>query len=146
MNNAGKVLAFGLAAAGVLALLVTAERVAAQEKLAPGYKEIFQASETYCEGLTQADKAKVQTITTPELWSRLAPSFSSSPAPKSFGEFESLVSGQMVKTDYAQVHVHCRHPDGVEDVLTLTLKKVGGQWRVCGGPTAVSPTNPLKVQ
>ena len=102
------------------------------------------AAQAFASGLCAADGAAVQAVVTPELWARLQPSFGNA-QPGSFGHMQIIHAHQMINmSGYTVVSMLWRHPDGVEDVVLLTLKDVGGSWRVCGGPTNRTAATPLQ--
>jgi len=102
------------------------------------------AAQTFAAGVTNTNSAQVQGVCTAQLWTRYAPTFQGSPAAGSLGTFELLSnSPSSNRADYATFLVLCTHPDGVEDAVRITLKKVGGAWKVCGGPAAATPAAPF---
>lgn len=90
-----------------------------------------QALTTYAQGLSQADTNALQACTTNQFWTRIK-----TPAGKlkagQLGSF-SFLGGRLYNATYAQGLLLRKHPDGVEDVVELTLKPVGGKWKICGG-------------
>ncbi len=117
---------------------------AAQSAPVPPFKQV---ADDFAKGLNDANKTLVQANCTPALWTRLSPSFSATPTPTqgAFGAF-TVIGGTQVSSGstYAIGHVVCTHPDGVVDVVTITLTKINGSWKVAGGPTSVTKGNPLQ--
>lgn len=116
----------------------------AQSAPVPPFKQV---ADDFAKGLNDANGTLVQANCTPALWSRLAPSFGATPAPTqgAFGAFTVLGGTQVSSgSTYAIGHVVCTHPDGVVDVVTITLQKINGSWKVAGGPTSVTKGNPLQ--
>ncbi|HBP21898.1 MAG TPA: hypothetical protein DEA08_29455 [Planctomycetes bacterium] len=107
--------------------------------------EVHAVAKAFAEGLTAADSTKTQAVCTTQLWARCAPAFNGSPAAGSLGTFRVAQVGYEVNVQgYATALLLCRHPDGVEDVVRITVKKEGNAWKVCGGPSAATTSTPLR--
>ncbi len=105
-----------------------------------GVDAAFVVASEFARGMTQCDSAKVQDVVTPALWGRLSP-YVSNQAPGSLGSLEVVQVGQgLNRVGYTNVLFLRRDPDGVEDLVSGTLKVVNGAWRVCGGPGATCPS------
>lgn len=104
--------------------------------------EVRAPAEQFCAALTAADAAGVRGTVTDELWSRLAPSFAQGPAAGSFGSYQVLGAG-LASPNLGKAYLSCRQPDGVEDVVIVTLRHTVQGWKVCGGPVGCTKGNPL---
>ena len=88
--------------------------------------EVRTVAQEFGEGLSAVNAGQVQAVCTPELWARYAPRFQGSPTAGSLGTFQLLNStSHLNRNDYASLLLLCRHPDGVEDAVRITLKRVG---------------------
>lgn len=93
-------------------------------------------AEGYCEALSQADAAGAEAVTTSAFWGRISPAFDGGPAPGAFGTITTQgleQHGRSLRAGYVEVTALCAYPDGVEELVEITLKDVGGEWRVAGG-------------
>lgn len=100
-----------------------------------------EAAQRFVDGVNGGNGTAVQAVVTPPLWGRLAPAFSGV-SPGAFGSLEVTQVGLSAnRSDFTSIQVLWHQPDGVEDLVTVTLKQVGSEWRVSGisGRTAASP-------
>jgi len=120
-------------------------QVAPPAKADTSLQAMQQVAAAYAQALSNADAQALQAVCTPQLWARLQPAFAQgAPAAGSLGVYEpGQAAGALAKPGYYVVYLLCRHPDGVEDVVLCTLKEVGGDWKVCGGPTGATPAQPF---
>lgn len=102
-----------------------------------------QAVCAFADGLNRADGQAVQAVVTPQLWARLQPSFQGA-TPGTLGTYKFLDGTLLAPgASHAMVTVLCTHADGVEDIVTVTVRKDGAAWKVCGGPGGAT-TTPLR--
>jgi len=130
----------------LLAGLVTTQGRGQERRpeLAPWAATMLGAVNGLAAALSAADKVELQARCSPELWARLAPSFAEPRARGSLGHFERTDNGWLAKPGVAVCFVLCRQPDGVEDVLMVTMRQQGDTWKACGGLGSVTPANPLR--
>lgn len=111
---------------------------AAEDAMAPWAPPMLDAAGRFAAAWSSSSGASVQAMCTPPLWNRLAARFAGAPAPGALGRMEVVRSCDLVKPDVGRVHLLCVHPDGVQDVVTITLVNVAGQWRIAGGPCGMT--------
>ena len=93
---------------------------------------------SFAQAVSSANPTALQAASTPLYWDSVKARFNATPAPAA-GELGILSSSGMaqngaeLKSGYAQVHLLCKAPSGLEEFVTITLKLEGGQWKVCGG-------------
>lgn len=124
-----------LGAAAALTVLALALRPSPAQELASWAPPVFEASGRFADALSRKDATACQAATTPQLWTRLAPKV----AAGTYGSVEVLQSGNLVRPGVAYVHLLCTHQDGVSDVVTITLRQLGNEWKVAGGPCGMTP-------
>ncbi len=84
--------------------------------------------------LSNGDQSALATITTPEFHARIVDALGSGSAPRCALSGAGLSqNGSLLSSDRALVQLLCRHPDGVEEFVSVTLHNTGSGWRVCGG-------------
>lgn len=117
-------------------VLGLAHRPSPGQEFASWFPPVKEVSRRYADALTRRDASACQAVTTTQLWSRLGPRLASG---TNFGTVEALDSGNQVRQGLAYMHLLCTHPDGVSDVVTITLVQVGSEWKVAGGPCGATP-------
>jgi len=137
--------AFPLALAFALGVVLTNYQGSVQRaEAADHYEGVRIAVQELAAGLSAVDRQRVRAVCTPQLWKRCKPAFKGNPAPGSLGTFTVLsTTPSLNNLDYTTVLMICRHPDGVEDAVRITLKRVNGVWKVCGGPAAATAATPF---
>lgn len=88
----------------------------------------------FAAALSAGDQNALATITTPEFHARLVAALGSGSGPRCGLSNAGLSqNGALLSSDRALVQLLCRHPDGVEEFVSVTLHDTGSGWRVCGG-------------
>lgn len=125
-----------LAAASALATRQTA--IAQDGALDVG--AIGRVADDFAGGLTGCDAARVQGVVTAALWGRLS-TILAGKSPGALGSFEVVqINHGINRAGYTTVLFLRTDPDGVEHVVSATLKLQNGTWKVCGGPGPTCPS------
>lgn len=95
---------------------------------------------SFAEALSSCDAQRIERLCGQQLWNRMK---SSVPAEGQGCRYESLGAVELSKPRYAMAYLLCQSPDGVEDVVTITMKMDGNAWRVVGGPSGRTSATPL---
>lgn len=89
----------------------------------------------FASALATGDLSRVASYTTAEYQARLVSSLAGQPPGCALSGDGLVQNGALLRADYAAVQLLCRHPDGVEEFVTLTVRLTASGWRVCGGFT-----------
>lgn len=126
-------------AAVVLLAITSATWSAHAQDVSARYEAMSGTVREFAVGFSEGNAARVEAVASEALWRRLRPRFVDA-QPGSFGRVEVVQVGQSInRLDYTTALLLWVHPDGVEDVVTVTLKLTGDAWKVCGGPCGASP-------
>lgn len=95
----------------------------------------------FVEALNRGDAAGVRAECASGLWTRLEPDLQGQAPP---GRFE-VVGGTIgrVRADLGRGYLLWTHPDGVQDLLDVTVIQSGDCWKVSGGFGGATPARPL---
>lgn len=139
MRSSRQALLVAAVVCAVASALATRQTAIAQDG-ALDVGAIGRVAEDLATGLTRCEAAKVQGVVTAALWGRLSTSLVGK-GPGALGSFEVVQIGHGInRAGYTTVLFLRTDPDGVEHVVSATLKLQNGAWKVCGGPGPTCPT------
>jgi hypothetical protein len=108
-----------------------ATRVQAQDQALPW----LTVGCDFADAVSSGDMSRVAALTTPEYQTYLTTALSGQPPRCGLSGRDFVQNGARFSAEYATVHLLCRHPNGVEEVVTVTVKLTNGAWKVSGGWT-----------
>lgn len=121
---------FGFSLAAVLALAWQGTlQVRAQD---PGMPWLSAACD-FADAVSSGDMSTVAQFTTPEYQAYLVTALHGQPPHCQLTGRGLTQNGQHLSATYASVQLVCRHPNGVEEIVTVAVRLTDGAWKVCGG-------------